>query len=212
MLLPIKGIYLFFYYHFYHFLIVFNRQRQLGFGAPAMLETPAHRQEMFCHSILRSGLSLELIDKSFVKDFLKLRHPVYTSLQTVDHLRTTQIDIAYSRDVKGLVRRADGKFYFIIFDETPTFKNVPLLNILVVLVDVLSLAPKVELALLSSEEIPRCNAATVAASVNAAADLFQLEKVIIYNYSLLFYLLTVTSAACARYGYRLGEVRSQCRR
>jgi hypothetical protein len=135
---------------------------------------------MLCHSILRSGYSLEIIEKPLFTDFLIPRHPLYANLQTVDHLRRTEINTAYERDLHGLKVLSKGKFYFLIFDETPNSKNVPLLNILSVLIDVLAPIPKVVTALLSSEEIARCNAATVVTAVNAAVDLFEFEKVLLF--------------------------------
>ncbi len=136
-----------------------------------------------------SGKSLELIKSPFFVDFLVPRYPQLAATETVDHMQRTEIEIAYVRDVAALKQRAVDKFYYIIFDETPNSKNVPVLNILCKLVDVTSSHPSNQLAVLSSEEVIRCNAEAVRASVNVAVGTFDLQKVLFThssNFSVLY--------------------------
>jgi hypothetical protein len=133
---------------------------------------------MLCHSLLYSGESFMLFTQPLFIDFLASRHAIYDNLKSVNQLQETQIDIAYNRDVASLKKVLQGRFGWLIWDETPNSKNVPLLNLLIRSVDVLSVMPVVETALLSSEEFGgRCDAAAVVQRVEAAVVQFELVTV-----------------------------------
>ncbi len=155
-------------------------QRPLAFASAGLLEEPSYRQEMLCHAILRSGLSLQLIETPLFTEFLAPRHSQYATLQTADHLQRAQIAIAYDRDFAALKSRLAQRFHFLIFDETPNSKNVPLLNILDRSIDPLSNSPSIETALLSSKEIAgRCDAPAVVTRINETVQAFELETVLL---------------------------------
>lgn len=145
---------------------------------------------MLCHSILLSGQSLQLLEDPLFVDFFGSRHPAYSTLPTADHLQRDQIDKAYDRDVAALKIRLEGKFGYLIFDETPGLKNAALLNILGRFVDVMSIMPTIETPLLASEEmLGRCDAEAVILAVRANVAQFGLVTV-------LFLLLMQVSFCC----------------
>ena len=92
-------------------------------------------------SIIYSGQSLEFIKSPFISNFLASRFPPAATLQTANWLAKTQIEAAYKLDFGALKERVATSFYYLIVDETPTSKNVPLLHVLLRFVDVLSPIP-----------------------------------------------------------------------
>lgn len=133
---------------------------------------------MLCHAILRSGLPLQVLQTPLFTEFFAPRHPQYATLQTADHLQRDQVTIAFDRDFAALKARLAPRFHFLVFDETPNSKNVPLLNILDRSIDPLSIVPTIETSLLSSKEIAgRCDAAAVVARVDETVKAFDMETV-----------------------------------
>lgn len=113
-----------------------------------------------------------------VDQFLSTRHPQYAVRQTTGHLASTQVTLAYADDVRALKARMKNCFYFLVTDETPTSKNVPILHVLARYVNVTSLLPVVETALLSSREVEgRCDATALVTELNNAVRDFELVQV-----------------------------------
>ena len=133
------------------------------------------RQQLLCHVIILSGYSHQFVNLPLM-DFFSSRDARYENIHTSDHLQRTQIEKVYNKDLAAFCELVRRSFVFLITDETPTAHNVPLLNVVARLVDVVSSIPNVSTALVSSKEIRgRCDAAEVVRQLETAADLMGLD-------------------------------------